>query len=59
MADVRSKALNLVPDTCKPKFATVYRRQALAIAESSRVNPEREADFWEWAYAVQADEGWA
>jgi hypothetical protein len=47
-----------VPDTRNPKFTAEYRRQAIALAKSSRANPEREADFWKWAYAVQADEGW-
>ncbi len=47
-----------VPDTRNPQFVAEYRRQALEIAESSRANPEREAEFWKWAYSVQADEGW-
>jgi len=47
-----------VPDTRNPEFVAEYRRQVLALAESARANPEREAEYWKWAEAVQADEGW-
>ena len=47
-----------VPDTRNPEFVAEYRRQALVLAESSRANPEREAEYWKWAEAVQTDEGW-
>jgi hypothetical protein len=47
-----------VPDTRNPEFVAEYRRQAMALAESSRANPEREAEYWKCAEAVQADEGW-
>ncbi len=47
-----------VPDTRDPKFQAEYRRQALALAEHSRANPEAEKEFWEWADAIQATDGW-
>ena len=47
-----------VPDTRNPEFVAEYRRQRKAIADHARANPESEAEFWEGAYAVQADEGW-
>jgi hypothetical protein len=50
--------LQRLPDTSDPKFIAEYRRQRKAIADSSRANPVREAEYWAWADAVQADDGW-
>jgi hypothetical protein len=47
-----------LPNVKNPEWVAEYRRQALAIAENSRANPAREADFWQWANAVQTDAGW-
>jgi DNA-binding LacI/PurR family transcriptional regulator len=47
-----------VPDTRNPEFVAAYRKEREALAKSSRENPEREAEYWAWANAVQADEGW-
>ncbi len=57
-AIVRPDILQRLPDTSDPKFIAEYRRQRKAIADSSRANPEREAEYWAWADAVQADDGW-
>ncbi len=57
-AIVRRDILQRLPDTSDPKFIAEYRRQRKAIADSSRANPVREAEYWAWADAVQADDGW-
>jgi hypothetical protein len=47
-----------VPDTRDPKFIAEYRRQVLALAERAKKNPEAEKEYWEWADAIQATDGW-
>ncbi len=47
-----------VPDTRSAEFQAEYRRQRAVLAERARANPETEAEFWEWADALQATDGW-
>jgi len=47
-----------VPDTRTPEFQAEYRRQWEVLATYARANPETEAEFWDWADAVQATDGW-
>jgi DNA-binding LacI/PurR family transcriptional regulator len=47
-----------VPDTRNPEFIAEYQRQRTLLAERARANPEAEAEYWAWADAVQATDGW-
>jgi hypothetical protein len=60
--ELRAKGLRpvtrWVPDTRSAEFQAEYRRQRAVLAERARANPEAEAEFWEWADALQATDGW-
>jgi predicted RNA-binding protein len=60
--ELRAKGLRpvtrWVPDTRSAEFQAEYRRQRAVLAERARANPEAEAEFWDWADALQATDGW-
>jgi hypothetical protein len=60
--ELRAKGLRpvtrWVPDTRSAEFQAEYRRQRAVLAERALANPGTEAEFWEWADALQATDGW-